>query len=186
MILVRQFAGFVLLLAISTGCESTYSEKNVTTEPPPLLRSTSRIYIAIPFDATFKKVVAHGSGKQTAQALFVAFSRYTKSVSFGKFPESASEALDSARSMNAEFLAYPNLIRWEDRATEFTGIRDQLELKIDLVNLSDNKLVFSREIQATGKWMSDGGQTPNDLLQQPIEEYVNALFRRLETPSALW
>jgi hypothetical protein len=168
------------------GCKSTYSEKNVTQEPPPLLGNRVRVYVAMPLDATFKKTVAQGSGKKTAQAVFVAFNRYTKSVSLGKFPESMAEALDSAREKNAEYLVYPNVVRWEDRATEFSGRRDQLEVKIDLIDLADSKLVFSREISASGKWMTDGGDTPNDLLEQPVEEYVNALFRRVEKPSALW
>jgi hypothetical protein len=151
-----------------------------------LLRSNSRIYVAIPFDVSFKKTVAQGSGKQTAQSLFAAFSRYTKSVSLGKFPESVSEGLDSARQMNAEYLLYPNIIKWEDRATEWSGRRDRLELKIDLIDLNDSKVVFSREISGTGKWMTDGGESPNDLLEQPIEEYANALFRRIQKPSSLW
>jgi hypothetical protein len=186
MILARSFALLALSVLVVSGCKSTYSEKDLTTEPPPLLRSNSRVYVAIPFDATFKKNVAQGSGKQTAQALFAAFNRYTKSVYLGKFPESVSEALDSARRMNAEYLVYPNLTKWEDRATEWSGRRDRMEVKIDLIDLNDSKVMFSREISATGKWMTDGGDTPNDLLEQPAEEYVNALFRRVEKPSALW
>jgi len=169
-----------------TGCKSTYSETNVTTEPPPLLGNSSRIYVAVPFDASFKNQVALSSGKRTAETLFVAFNRYTRSVHMGKFPESASDALENARRFNAEYLVYPNIVKWEDRATEYSGVRDRLELKIDLVNLQDAKLAFSREISATGKWMTEGGDTPGDLLEQPIEEFVNALFRRVEKPSALW
>jgi hypothetical protein len=179
-----------LLLAFAlifwAGCTSTYSEKNITSEPPPLLRSNSRIYVAMPFDATFKEKVAQGSGKQTAQSVFAAFNRYTRSVYLGKFAESASEAMESARRFNAEYLVYPNVVRWEDRATEWSGRRDQMEIKLDLIDLEQSKLAFSREITATGKWMSDGGDTPNDLLDQPIEEFVNTLFRRVEKPSSLW
>src|SRR5688572_9162275 len=150
-------------LVMASGCQSTYSEKNVTTEAPPLLRSNSRIFVAIPFDATFKKNVAQGSGKMTAEALMGAFTRYTKSVYLGKYPESTAEALESARQFNADYLVYPNLVRWEDRATEYTGVRDQLQIKIDLIDLTDGRLAFSREITATGKWLTDGGDTPADL-----------------------
>jgi hypothetical protein len=174
------------LALFGASCKSTYSERNVTSEPPPILRNDSRIYVAMPFDATFKKTVAQGSGKQTAQAIFASFNRYTKSVYLGKFPESVAEALESARRYNAEYVVYPHLLKWEDRATEWSGRRDQLEIKIDLIQLAESKLAFSREISGTGKWMSDGGDTPNDLLDQPIEEYVNALFRRVQKPSALW
>jgi hypothetical protein len=183
-----QIASWVslLVLVLASGCTSTYSEKNVTNEPPPILRSNSRIYIAIPFDASFKKTVAQGSGKQTAEELHVVFLRYTKAVFLSRFPESLAEALESARKASAEYLVYPEIIRWEDRATEWSGRRDQLQLKIDLIDLSTSRAVFSREITATGKWMSDGGDSPRDLLGEPLQQYVNALFRRIEKPSALW
>ena len=151
-----------------------------------MLTSTVRVYVAVPFDASFKDEVAQGSGKRTAEALLVAFNRYTKSAYISKFPESLSEALESARRINAQYLVYPNIIRWEDRATEWSGRRDRLELKVDLIDLATSRVVFSREISATGKWMSDGGDTPIDLLEQPSEQYVNALFRRIERPSALY
>jgi hypothetical protein len=181
---------FTSTLALTTlfaaGCKSTYSEKNVTNEPPPILKSNSRIYIAIPFDAAFKDGVAQDSGKLTAQAFQAAFLRYTRSVYTSKFPESLSEALESARRAGLEYLLYPNINRWEDRATEWSGRRDRLALKVDLIDLATSKVVFSREIEATGKWMSDGGESPRDLLNEPAEQYVNSVFRRIDKPSALW
>jgi hypothetical protein len=175
-------AGFALL----TACKSTYSEKELSSEAPPILKSNTRIYVAIPFDATFKDEVVQGSGKQTAQAFQVAFLRYTRSVYMSRFPESLGEALEIARNGHMEYVLYPTIVRWEDRATEFTGRRDRLTIKADLIDLATSKVVFSREFEATGKWMTDGGETPKDLLEQPAEQYVNALFRRIEKPSALW
>jgi hypothetical protein len=175
----------LLTAAMLTACKSTYSEKNTTQEAPPILRTTSRIYIAIPFDSSFKEKVAQGSGKATGQVFFAAFSRYIRSTYISRAPESLNEALDSARRMNAEYLVYPEIRKWEDRATEWTGRRDRLELKVDLIDLSTSRVAFSREISVTGKWMTDGGDSPNDLLTEPAEQFVNALFRRIERPSAL-
>ena len=185
MIFARQFAACCLLALFAAGCQSTYSEKNITTEPPPLLRSNSRVYVAIPFDAMFKKKVQINSGKQTAEAVFAAFSRYTKSVYIGKLPESPDEALESARKAQADYLVYPNLLKWEDHPTEWSGVRDQLELKIDLIETREGKLAFSRDFSATGKWMTEGGDTPNDLLPEPVGQFADALFRHVQKPSAL-
>ncbi|MGZ8899594.1 MAG: DUF4823 domain-containing protein [Limisphaerales bacterium] len=183
---LRKIFSILSLILFFTGCKSSYTENDLTDTPPPILKSNSRIYVAIPFDATYKKEVMQGSGKQTAQAFQVAFMRYTRSVYTSKFPESLSEALEIARNGDMQYVLYPTIIRWEDRATEFTGRRDRLAVKADLIDLSTSKVVFSREVEATGKWMTDGGETPKDLLDQPAEQYANALFRRIEKPSALW
>jgi hypothetical protein len=182
-------APFFMLLAgfaVLTACKSTYQEKDLTNEPPPILKSNSRIYVAIPFDASFKNEVIQGSGKQTAQAFQAAFMRYTRSVYTSKFPESVNEALEIARNGQMEYVLYPTIIQWEDRATEFTGRRDRLKIKAELIDLSTSKIVFSREIEAVGKWMTDGGETPKDLLEPPAQQFANSVFRRIEKPSALW
>jgi hypothetical protein len=179
---VMMLAGFMVL----TACKSTYSEKDLSAGMPPVLKSNSRIYVASPFDATFKKEVVQGSGKLTAQAFQVAFLRYTRSVYMSKFPESLGEALEIARNGHMQYVLYPTIVKWEDRATEFSGRRDRVTVKADLIDLSTSEVVFSREIEATGKWMTDGGDSPKDLLEQPAEQYANAVFRRVEKPSALW
>ena len=179
------FFATALVALLATACKTTYTEKNLTSEPPPILRSTSRIYVAIPFDASFKDVVAEDSGKLTAQAFQAALLRYTRSVYTSKYPESVSEALDNARRGNLEYVIYPTIVRWEDRATEWSGIRDRMALKVDLIELNTSTIVFSREVESTGKWMTDGGESPRDLLAEPAEQYVNALFRRIDRPSAL-
>jgi hypothetical protein len=182
----RKFCLLALAALTLMGCKSTYSEKDNTAGPPPLLRNSSRIYIAVPLDASYKKQVAQGSGKQTAQAVHAALAKYSRVVFIGKIPESTEEALESARRANAEYMIYPHIVNWEDHATEYSGRRDRLDLKLDLIDARDGSLAFSREINATGKWLSDGGDTPGDLLEQPVEEYANTLFRRVEKPSALW
>ena len=182
----RVCALLLAAFALLTGCKSSYSEKEISSETPPLLKSNTRIYVAIPFDATFKKEIAEGSGKQTAQAFQVAFMKYTRSVYTSKFPESAAEALEIARAGHMEYLLYPTLLRWEDRATEFTGMRDKLAVRAELIDVRTGKVVFSREFEATGKFMTDGGETPKDLLDQPAEQFANSIFRRIEKPSALW
>lgn len=182
-------ARFLMLLAgfaALTACKSTYSEKDLSSGPPPVLKSNSRIYVAIPFDASFKDEVVQGSGKQTAQAFQAAFMRYTRSVYTSKFPESLGEALEIARNGHMQYVLYPTIIRWEDRATEYSGRRDRLAVKAELIDLNTSQVVFSREIEATGKWMTDGGESPKDLLEQPAEQFANAVFRRIEKPSALW
>jgi len=174
-----------LALGLLAGCKSSYSEKQLSQGPPPLVGNNARIYIAKPFDAVDRKKVAMESGKQAADSLFAAFSRHTRYIYAGKSSESVSEGLDSARKVRADFMVYPTLIEWTDRATEFSGRRDRLKLKVEVIELAESKVVFAQEIEATGRWMTDGGDTPADLLDQPLQNLVNSLFRRVERPSAL-
>src|SRR5438128_905896 len=95
------------LLIFAAGCQHTYTETKIGNQPTPVLRSDSRVYIARPFDAKYKKQIMQNSGKQTAAALLDSFSRYTKAAYMGKNPEALAEALESARHIHAQYLVYP-------------------------------------------------------------------------------
>jgi hypothetical protein len=167
------------------GCQSTYHERNASLDPLPLLRSDTRIYVGMPFDASDRKEVAFQSGKKAAEALYTAFSRNTKPVFISRGPESLSEALENARRFNAKYLVYPTIKLWEDRATEWSGRRDKVDFRVDVIDLATSRNVYWKEFEATGRFMTDGGDTPADLLQQPVDQFAATLFRRTETPSAL-
>jgi hypothetical protein len=65
-------------------------------------------------------------------------------------------------------------------------MRDKLAVRAELIEVPTGRVVFSREFEATGKFMTDGGESPKDLLDQPAEQFANTIFRRIEKPSALW
>jgi hypothetical protein len=171
---------------LSLGCQHTFKETKIGEGPTPILRNDTRVYIARPPDAVYKKTVAQNSGKHVAAALLDAFSRNTKGAFMGKNPESVTEALETARRINAKYVVYPHILRWEDHLTEFTGIRDKLELRIELLDVEGGGgVVYAKEIEAKSRWMTDGGDTPQDLIGEPVDHFVALLFRTIEAPTSL-
>lgn len=177
--------GAAFLLA-STGCKHTYQEKKVGEKEAPVLTSNTRIYVGRPYDTTYKEKVVHNSGKSIAEAVLIALNRNTKAAAMSRRPQSVPEALEAAIQYRAEFLIYPVILHWEDRATEMSGRRDKLSFRLDMYEVGTGEVVFSKEVEAKSRWMTDGGDSPTDLLQEPIDTYVQGLFRRLEAPSSLF
>jgi hypothetical protein len=60
-----------------------------------------------------------------------------------------------------------------------------LRLKVDLVEVNTGAVVRSTTIDGKGRWMTEGEDTPQDLLAEPVEKFVRSLFRLSYTPSAL-
>jgi hypothetical protein len=182
----RIFCFAVALVFIGTGCQSTINqtnEDNGTTEAP--LRAGSRVYVALPPDAVDNKVAVMGSGGRTASALSDAFKRHTRNVVRGKMPETLEEAVGHARDLQYEYVAFPIILKWQDRATEWSGVRDKLQLKIELVDVSTGGVVRSTTIDGKGRWMTEGEDTPQDMLAEPVARFVRSLFQLSYTPSAL-
>lgn len=170
---------------LAAGCQSTGR-----TEPDPAatrvrLEPRGPIYVAVPSDALFKNGVMIDSGKQTATVLVKAFSRYVKPVYMGRRMESVPEAMSAARRFHCTYLIYPTVLRWEERATEYSGIRDQVEVKIEVLSVETAGVLHSTTIQGKGKWMTSGGETPKDILVEPVEKYAAMLFQVNDTPTGM-
>ena len=73
--------------------------------------------------------------------------------------------------------AEPIIVLWEDRATEWSGKRDRIIVKITVLDVSSGKLVDATTIQGTSKWATFGGDYPQDLLPVPMRDYVARLVR---------
>jgi hypothetical protein len=139
----------------------------------------------MPEDAMDKKESVAGSGKRTALVIQDAFKRHTKNVLTGRIPETLPDAIAHARDLYYEYVAFPTIMKWEDRATEWTGVRDKLALKIDLVSVETGQVIRSTTVDAKGKWMTDGDEAPQDLLAEPVDKFVRSMFRTTYTPTAL-
>lgn len=181
---VSTLASVLLALLCGTGCQHTFEEKPLGKQAPPGLGATNRIYIGRPFDASFKEKIAHNSGAQIAEALLVAFYRNTKFAGMSRRPQTMVDAMKSAEEWRADYLVYPTIVKWEDRATEFSGVRDKLEFRLDLYKVATGEVLLSHLVDAKSRWMTDGGDTPVDLLQAPIDQWVQSLFQSpIEKPN---
>lgn len=172
-------------IALATGCQST--ERTVTSNAVERARLEPRgpVYVAIPSDAFFKNNVMIDSGTNTASVVVKAFSRYVKPVYLGRRMETVPEAMSTARRAKCTYLVYPTVLRWEERTTEYSGIRDQVEVKIEVLSVDTADLLHATVISGKGKWLTSGGETPKDILLEPLTKYAATVFQVIETPTAI-
>src|SRR5687767_7820518 len=133
-------SGFLMMAM--TACKNTYKQE--VREEQPLrepLSAKSKIYIAMPEDAMDKKETAAGSGKRTTLAFQEAFQRHTRNVITAKLPETQTAALGQARRMRCDYVVLPTIIEWKERPTEWTGVRDRLTLKVDLLEVETGAVI---------------------------------------------
>lgn len=166
-----------------TGCKSTLQEVNIgyDTSARPVFKRSTRIYIATPTDGVYKKESIIMSGKRTADALYVEFTKRSSKVSWRQTSESLDEALDSSRTANADYLIFPRIVTWEDHDTEWSGRRDRLGLRFEVYETASGKRIYATEFNSKSKGMSEGGDAPQDLLQPVMNEFVGSLYNETNT-----
>lgn len=159
-------------LALS-GCSAHYKSTDVKTSTEKL-KQDMPVSIAVPKDGFYSTTVYHGSGQETASALQAAFVRYSEKVSISNNCGDV-ECLSKATTTEG-YLVVPQILHWEDRATEWSGKRDKLEVKISVYKASNLTLINSTILNGESKLATWGGDHPQDLLAEPINSYVSQLY----------
>lgn len=162
---------FFLLLA---GCmDSTHFAKDNANAMP----EHSSYYVALPDDGMYGAKVYSGSGKMTRAIIKAALQRNSQSAAAATHVEERNQALDSARQGGYDYLALPTILHWEDRATEWDFLRDKVEVKIELIDVFSGKTESSTIIEGKSGTATLGGDHPQDLLPEPINEYFDAVLK---------
>jgi hypothetical protein len=171
-----------LLLA---GCQHSAPQVNPAEVVGPKLSTKSIVYVAVPSDAFYKKELAIESGRQTAELVRNNFAKYVRRAFVGRSVETFGEALETARKFNCTYLVYPWVLQWEDHATEFSGVRDKVEIKLEVADVPSGNILHSTIIKGTGQWLTSGGESPRDILPEPVAKYVATLFQVMHTPTSM-
>jgi len=74
------------------------------------------------------------------------------------------------------YYVQPEILHWEDRATEWSGKSDRLEIQVLLYDTSSKSEIMSSSYKGKSQWLTFGGDHPQDLLPKPTEEFVDALY----------
>ena len=140
------------------------------------LTNTDSLYVAVSRDGAYGTAVYAGSGAMTSQTLVSAFSKHAQNVEMSHGYETFDEALATARAKKVKYLIYPTILHWEDRATEWSAIPDQVEVKVEIVDVQTGKAIESAVISGKSGLATLGGDHPQDLLPKPVEEFVSSLY----------
>ena len=162
---------FAILLA---GCSAKYSTNNIQERTEHLVKDVS-VVISQPTDGVYETHTYSGSGRATADAVKAAFLRHSDNVTVFADCDDVT-CLTANHSISRGYYVVPKILHWEDRATEWSGIPDKIEVKITVYNAESNNRVASTIINGKSKWATFGGDHPQDLLPEPINMFVSNLY----------
>lgn len=163
-------AGIIVL----TGCSSKYKSVEVTKSTELLIKSKP-VVISGSADGSYEGKPYSGSGEATEQAVRSAFSRYTdNAVIVSQCNELV--CLQKHNPLSEGYYVVPQILHWEDRATEWSGIPDKIEVKVTVFNAATSKVIASTILNGSSKWATFGGDHPQDLLPEPVNNYVASLY----------
>jgi hypothetical protein len=170
----KDLLGTLIVVILLSGCTATYNVNRGNDEGVQLA-ATKGVYIIIPDDGSYGDKQYANSGQMTASAVEVEFSKYAAHVIISD--KCALDAcLETLRDSKYGYLVEPNIIHWEDRATEWSGKPDKISVKISVYDLSSGDRLSQVILDGKSKWATFGGDHPQDLLSEPVSNYVTSLY----------
>ena len=170
----------VVVALVLTGCASTpeesYQTSSLLDARTGALSSGTALAVAVEGDGSYAGKPYPNSGNMTSTAMMKALSSYTSKLSAAPGYLSERDARAAASTRQAEYLVYLSILHWEERATEWSGKPDRIEVEIRLIDLSKDEIVESTLITGSSKWATFGGDHPQDLLIKPFNDYAKGLF----------
>jgi hypothetical protein len=86
------------------------------------------------------------------------------------------ECLKEKEASIFHIYAIPEILQWEDRATEWSGIPDKIEIKLSVYESGTEEELASIIMSGKSKWFTFGGDHPQDLLAKPLNKYIKTLY----------
>ena len=77
-----------------------------------------------------------------------------------------------------KYLVYPTILHWEDRATEWSGRSDKVEIKVVVVDVLTGNTITGSIIKGSSGLATFGGDHPQDLLPGPVNQFVSTLYKK--------
>lgn len=168
-----RFILFFFTLILLSGCAATYKNTPLTETNSKLERGTT-VFIATPANGRFGATVYANSGKMTAQAVRGAFARFAATTSVDSGCEKL-ECLEQTHAGGSVYYVVPEILHWEDRATEWSGRPDRIEVKLSVFDTLGHELAATI-FTGKSKWATFGGDHPQDLLTEPLNQYIETLY----------
>lgn len=160
-----------ICIALLSGCASTFEYRTLAEPSAKLIRGKT-VIIATPANGFFGNTVYQNSGNMTASAVRSAFARFASSTVI--LPD-CKDISCLERQPSHDYYVVPEILHWEDRATEWSGIPDRIEVKITVFD-TNKKEVASTILSGKSKWATFGGDHPQDLLPEPLRKFVDSLY----------
>lgn len=174
---MKHIFGVLLLAVIFSGCANSTRIVQGAQYKNISISEDATIYVSVPKDGRYGEKVYSGSGLSITSIVKSSLLRHATDVSEGGSYESYKKSILSAKEEGSDYLFYLSILHWEDRATEWSGIPDKVEIKITVVNLKTNSKISSVTINGSSGIATLGGDHPQDLLPPPVNEYIESLFK---------
>lgn len=160
-----------------TGCiTSIHSDHDAKSIAKKTISINDKFYIAVGNEGRYKTIRYKGSNIELENAIEKQLSKYASNIICGNQIMDLTSAKAYAKSKGCNILIYSRILHWEDRATAWSGLSDEVEIKTVIYDLRNDIVLDSFIAEGSSANLTFLNDGPSDLLDTPYRRYFNSLF----------
>jgi hypothetical protein len=133
------------------------------------------VLISVPENGWYGNTEYKKSGVMTANSIRAAFLKNAAMVDISEACKGDS-CLNEIDSKSYGYYVKPTILHWEERATEWSGKPDRIEIQIVVYDSTTKNEIANTSFTGKSKWATFGGDHPQDLLPEPTNNFVSSLY----------
>lgn len=170
--MIKIYASLIILIlaaALTNGCLPKYKLADLSDDPNIKLDASQSVVISKP-----RGVNCNIRGSAPTNELKMAFSKHIKNVIISPC-SNLEQCLEQAEG---KYLVMTDVYQWGDPMDmpTFVHLTDRIEVRIFVINMTTGTTLRSMVFKASSKWARLGGDHPENILEQPIKEFIDSLY----------
>ena len=168
---------FILMIISLTGCiTSIHSDHEARPIAKKTISTNDKFYIAVGNEGRYKTILYKGSNVELEYVIEKELSKYVSHIFCGNRIMDLNFAKIEAKSAGCNILIYSRILHWEDRATAWSGLSDEVKIRTIIYDLRNDEILDSFVAEGTSANITFLNDGPSDLLDTPYRRYFDSLF----------
>lgn len=168
-----------LAVAATLGIEAcAYSIHSVRpgNAPAAIPSASDSVCVMLAADGIYGTRTYAGSGRAVSNRILTAVRAQRP---FAQLIEVTDEdqAAQLCVAKGGSYLLSPIILHWEDRATNWSGVRDLIKIEVRLIRIEPRTLVRSTEFEARNNWFTFVNADPSELLDASFDRTIVELVQ---------
>jgi hypothetical protein len=170
----------ILLLVWCSGCAHDYGIKSIARSGS--LRTNASALVVLPEDVELGDLRYPGSGREVALAIKHALATRLESSDLTLKTGGRKAHLNVAKERNIDYLVVPMVFAWEDETLNGMGRSQRAAVELQFIETESGRMIAMGRVEGSGKRDPASTEGPHELLEVPLQSYVNWITSPPGTP----
>ncbi|MDH5755498.1 MAG: DUF4823 domain-containing protein [Nitrospinota bacterium] len=171
---MRPFAT-VILCSLLVGCVSANTSVDRLNTALVNFDKNFSAMVVQPADGGSLGKTYRGSGAKVAFEFARAMKPLVADVKISPNSSDNQSLFEDARKQNVRYLLIPQIMHWEDRATQWSGIPDRMEIQVELIDLVTGDTLDTSSISSNSSDVEFTDAPVGEMVRSAADRYFQSL-----------